>query len=42
MILKIKSTDLKAFALGLAVMPVNFINNFKPQGTFLAGFLVNA
>jgi hypothetical protein len=31
--LEMKSTDLKAFTLGLAVMPVHFIYNFKPQGT---------
>jgi hypothetical protein len=33
MILEIKSTDLKAFTPGLAVMPVHFIYDFKPQGT---------
>jgi hypothetical protein len=33
MIFEIKFTDLKAFTLGLAVLPVHFIYNIKPQGT---------
>jgi hypothetical protein len=32
MAIEIKSADLKAFTLGLVVIPVHLINIFKPQG----------